>query len=89
VRADHYGLRQGASSTRVADDRQVILKEVELIGSWYSRPADHPVMVDLVQRGLDVGRMITHRFGIEQAQEAYDTFHSGKGTKVVIHPWTT
>ena len=63
------------------------LKEIEVIGTWYSAPTDHEELKALVRRGLPAADMVTHRFGIEQAQEAFDLFFGGEAAKVVLEPW--
>ena len=63
------------------------LKEIEVIGTWYSAPTDHEELEALVRRGLPAGDMVTHRFGIEQAPEAFDLFFGGDAAKVVLEPW--
>ena len=63
-------------------------KELELIGTWYSRPGDHRELEALVRRGLPASELITHSFGIEQAPEAFDTFFGGAAMKVMLDPWS-
>lgn len=65
-----------------------IFKEVEIIGSWYSDPADMVELAGLIRRGLEPSRMVTHRFGIDAAPEAFATCFDGIGAKVVIRPWS-
>ena len=62
-------------------------KELELIGTWYSRPGDHRELEALVRRGLQASELITHSFGIEAAPEAFDTFFGGAAMKVMLDPW--
>ena len=62
-------------------------KELELIGTWYSRPGDHRELEALVRRGLPASELITHSFGIEEAPEAFDTFFGGAAMKVMLDPW--
>jgi threonine dehydrogenase-like Zn-dependent dehydrogenase len=38
----------------------------------------------LVRWGLHLDTMVTHRFALKQAKEAYELFDSGKTGKVVI-----
>ncbi len=64
-----------------------ILKEIHLIGSWYSTPSDQAELIDLIRRGLEPEKIVTHRYGIEDAPAAFETFFSGAGAKVVIQPW--
>ena len=63
------------------------LKEIEVIGTWYSAPTDHEELEALVRRGLPAADMVTHRFGIEEAPEAFDLFFGGDAAKVVLEPW--
>jgi L-iditol 2-dehydrogenase len=68
--------------------KHLIGKELELIGSWYSRPREYPELEALYRRGLPADDLITHRFGIEEAQTAFDTlFGGGSAAKVIIDPW--
>jgi 2-desacetyl-2-hydroxyethyl bacteriochlorophyllide A dehydrogenase len=66
---------------------QIFLKEIELIGSWYSNPSDVLELAELVNRGLDPTRIVTHRFGIDEASEAFATGFGGAAGTVVILPW--
>jgi threonine dehydrogenase-like Zn-dependent dehydrogenase len=34
-----------------------------------------------------VDKLISHRFGFDRAQEAFDTFFSGQAAKVLLKPW--
>ena len=63
------------------------LKEIEVIGTWYSAPTDHEELETLARRGLPAKDMVTHRYGIEEAPEAFDVFFGGAGAKVVLEPW--
>ena len=70
---------------RVLD--QLLLKEMTLISSWCVTPDQVLELFDLVREGLPVDRLITHRFGIDDAATAYETTFGGPGTKVMIDPW--
>jgi threonine 3-dehydrogenase len=52
----------------------------EMYETWYA-------MSVLLQGGLDISPVITHRFGYEQYAEAFATARSGRCGKVVID-WT-
>jgi threonine dehydrogenase-like Zn-dependent dehydrogenase len=64
-----------------------IIKEITVIGSWASRPYEHPEIIKMIQNGLPADQLITHRFKINDASEAFKTFFNGKGVKVIIKPW--
>jgi threonine dehydrogenase-like Zn-dependent dehydrogenase len=61
-----------------------IRKEISMTGSWYYTSGDWPEMLNLHCAGLPYGKLITHVFPFERAQEAYDTFVSGQSGKVVL-----
>jgi len=64
-----------------------IPKELTIIGSWASTPQEHMEIVALLSRGMPIEKLITHRFGIDAAQTAFDTFFAGKAVKVAINLW--
>jgi len=61
-----------------------IRKEITMTGSWYYTSADWQVMLALHEQGLPYGKLVTHVFPMEQAQEAYGTFVSGNSGKVAL-----
>jgi S-(hydroxymethyl)glutathione dehydrogenase/alcohol dehydrogenase len=54
---------------------RLVRRGVQIIGSYGARPrVDLPSILGLVQRGdLDLRRMVSRRFGLDDAQAAYDT----------------
>ncbi len=66
---------------------QLILKDLTVIGSWYSDPSDVEDLMRLCGRGLAPGRLVSHRFALEEAAEAYTAFfRDGDAAKVVLEP---
>jgi threonine 3-dehydrogenase len=55
-----------------------------VIGSWYFTGADYFRILALAERGLDVSGLITHRFSLEEADQAFATFASGRSGKVLL-----
>ncbi len=49
----------------------------EIFETWYK-------MIAMLENGLDVNKIITHRFDIDDFQEAFLTMKSGKSGKVVL-----
>lgn len=76
-----------SEKTTVSVLRHFILKELLVTGSWAMTPVEHSEIIDLIRRGLSVEKLITHRFKIDDAAEAFRTFFSGEGMKVLINPW--
>jgi threonine 3-dehydrogenase len=53
----------------------------EMFETWYK-------MVALLQNGLDVSGMVTHRFDAQEFREGFETMRSGRSGKVTLD-WTT
>ena len=49
----------------------------EMYETWYK-------MASMIQSGLDLSPVITHRFPIERFQEGFEAMNSGKSGKVVL-----
>jgi propanol-preferring alcohol dehydrogenase len=71
-------------SATVRPSAQVIHKELQMTGSWYFTRADFHKELELYRRGLSPTDLITHRFAISEAAEAYEIFASGETGKVVF-----
>ncbi len=68
----------------ITPGRQVMYRETTVIGSLYFDPADVPGMLALYRRGLPVDPLVTHRFPLQDADQAFATFASGQSGKVLI-----
>jgi len=63
----------------------LIHKQLSLYGSWVcSLPQMEELVELLVRWDLHPDQMVTHRFTLDQAREAYETFDSGRTGKVAI-----
>ncbi len=62
-------------------------KELTLLGSWASTPAEHFDIIDLMKRGLSADGIVTHRYPMDEGVKAYEMFGAKGGMKVAIHPW--
>jgi threonine dehydrogenase-like Zn-dependent dehydrogenase len=67
--------------------RDMIRKGIDLIGGWHFNLNLYPEMFGILRESPVVEKLISHRFGFDRAQEAFDTFFSGKAAKVLIKPW--
>lgn len=77
----------GDESLDLAVSEELIAREISLIGSEYFRPdefADNLAMV--IDGRLDPTPLITHRFTLDEADEACRVFFQGGGGKVVVCP---
>ncbi len=50
----------------------------EMYETWYK-------MITMLQSGLDVSKVITHHFDIDDFQQGFDTMRSGKSGKVILN----
>lgn len=66
--------------------RDLIRRDIALAGSWFYHFCEFDAMVGLFRQGLRVGDLITHRYPLEDAQEAFDMFSAGKTGKVMLEP---
>jgi len=65
----------------------LLRRQVTLIGSWtFSTVGQADCARYIADRGIDVDRLFTHQWKLEQAEEAYQLFDAQTSGKGVIHP---
>jgi threonine dehydrogenase-like Zn-dependent dehydrogenase len=65
----------------------LLRRQVTLIGSWtFSTVGQAECAQFIADRGIDVDRLFTHHWRLEQAEEAYKLFDAQTSGKGVIHP---
>ncbi len=77
---------ENSMGATIKPSNQFIRKELTVIGSWYFNVGEYGELIALVHRGLNIEKIITHRFSLEDAQKAFSVFVSGKSGKVVFVP---
>lgn len=66
---------------------RVMFRELEVMGSLGCRPVDYPRVIEMVRQGrIRLQELVTHRFPLEQIDEAFDTLRSGSAIRVVVTP---
>lgn len=70
----------------ISPSRDLIRRDITLMGSWFYHFGEHPEMLRLYRDGLPVERLITHRFPRSEAAEAYRLFAAGETGKVILTP---
>lgn len=70
----------------LAPSRDFNRREIWAVGCWYYFMSEVPEMFDLWRSGLDVTKMITHRFPLDDAPEAFELFNRGQTGKVLLQP---
>ncbi len=61
-------------------------REIWAVGCWYYFMHEVPEMFALWRDGLNVAKMITHRFPLDKAPEAFELFNRGQTGKVLLSP---
>ena len=70
--------------------KDICAKEITLVGSWVYTVDEYPIAYNFLRRaqgiGLPVERLITHRFPLDQIEEAMKVNIRQEGLKVVVLP---
>jgi threonine dehydrogenase-like Zn-dependent dehydrogenase len=61
-----------------------IRRDITALGSWYYHFSQFAAMLELYRKGLAVDRLITHRFPMSQADEAFKLMAAGQTGKVML-----
>ncbi|MBN2334790.1 alcohol dehydrogenase catalytic domain-containing protein [Candidatus Bathyarchaeota archaeon] len=65
----------------------LVRRELVIRGAYDARPANFPESIALIAGGdVDVGKVLTHRFRLEEAEEAFRVALDRTGGKVVFKP---
>jgi propanol-preferring alcohol dehydrogenase len=62
----------------------LICRELTVFGTRNFNSSEFDEMVALVQRGLPVEQVVTHRFPLAEAEAAFELFHSGTCGKILF-----
>ena len=65
---------------------EIIHKDLTLAGSLTYDHDKLDEIIDLIRKGLDVEKIITHSFSLDKSEKAWDLFDRGKAGKVIIRP---
>ncbi len=66
---------------------RVMFRELEIVGSLGCRPVDYPPTIEMVRQGrVKLTELVTHRFPLDDINQALDTLRSGSSIRVVITP---
>lgn len=66
---------------------RVMFRELEVVGSLGCRPVDYPRVIEMVRQGrIELEPLVTHRYGLDDIEEALDTLRSGEAIRVVVTP---
>jgi threonine dehydrogenase-like Zn-dependent dehydrogenase len=72
------------SSATISPSQHFLRKELTAVGGTCGNLAEYPALWRCIRAGLQPERLITHRFLLEQADEAFRRFDAGETGKVVL-----
>jgi Threonine dehydrogenase and related Zn-dependent dehydrogenases len=65
---------------------QIVLKEIQLLGTWIARTT-FPAAVQILEKGtLDLEKMITHIMPLSRIQEGISLLAKGEGIEIIVTP---
>jgi L-iditol 2-dehydrogenase len=67
----------------------ICMKDMDILGSWAYPPTQFDTALQLLRRGMDtlpLAEIITHRYGVSEAERSIETVKSGEGIKMAITP---
>jgi L-iditol 2-dehydrogenase len=65
----------------------VVRRELMIHGAYDAKPVNFPQSIDLINRGLvDVESVLTHKLGLNQAEEGFKVALDKTGGKIVFNP---
>jgi len=80
------GLPSGARNISIPSNL-IHYQECMILGSHGSLPRHHRKALEVMEKGMvNPGEYITHRFPLEEIQEAFKAAESHEGLKVVVNP---
>jgi propanol-preferring alcohol dehydrogenase len=66
---------------------RIMYREMEIVGSLGCRPVDYPPLIEMAAAGrVKVKELVSHRFGLDNINDAFDQLRAGVGLRSVIVP---
>ena len=73
--------------TMTLNSGRVMFRELEVVGSLGCRPVDYPRVIELCRQGrIQLERLVTHRYPLDQIEDALETLRGGSAIRVVVTP---
>ncbi len=66
---------------------KIMFKEIEVVGSLGCRPLDYVPLIRMVEQGrIDLQRLITHRFPLDEIDKAFQVMKEGLSLRSIVIP---
>jgi hypothetical protein len=86
--SDDYGFFMDGGDCNINPHFDLCNKEIAVVGSWVYTPQDYPTTFAFLQRakgiGLPLEKLITHKYPLEEINEALQTNLKMEGLKIAI-----
>jgi len=79
------GENQG--SIELWPSRDGIRRGTEIITAWHQNLNSYDDLVAFLHRFHEAGKLISHTFGFDEVQQAFEMMASRQCAKVILHPW--
>ncbi|MDR3532354.1 MAG: alcohol dehydrogenase catalytic domain-containing protein [Rhodopila sp.] len=70
--------------TTIRPSEQLLRKQITLMGSWYFGISEYDEISRVIARGIDLERLVTHIFPLEEAETAFGLFDQRQTEKAVF-----
>ena len=71
-------------SVELSPSRDFIRRDITATGSWFYHFSEFEAMLRLYRQGLDIAKLITHRFPLSEADAAFKAYDAGTTGKVLL-----
>ncbi|RME48710.1 MAG: alcohol dehydrogenase, partial [Chloroflexi bacterium] len=66
---------------------RVMFREMEIVGSLGCRPVDYPRVIEMARQGrIKVAELVTHKFSLDEINQAFDVLRAGEALRAVVVP---
>jgi 6-hydroxycyclohex-1-ene-1-carbonyl-CoA dehydrogenase len=66
---------------------KIMFKEIEIVGSLGCRPVDYIPLIRMAAQGrIDVKRLVTHRFKLDELSKAFEVMKEGASLRSIVVP---
>jgi L-iditol 2-dehydrogenase len=79
---------ESSVDTPIQASRDLIEKGLVLLGNWHYHRTLYPRVLDVIARSPEAARLISHRFPIDDVDEAFRTIAGQETAKVILEPWS-
>ncbi len=66
---------------------KIMFKEIEVVGSLGCRPVDYIPLIRMAEQGkIELKKLVTHRFGLDELDKAFEVMKEGTSLRSIVVP---